>query len=138
MKSLCFFSLMVIASFCVGESIQTISKVSEQRCEATLVSPQLDECIRLRVETSNTNLTNEVKNLEKRIQNTYRQDPNLGKKLTKKIHYVQDAWSVFRNLNCNMEAFEIETGTSAFITSVNYCTTRMNEERIDILAKMMN
>ena len=74
---------------------------------------------------------------EKRANQLYAPDPALGKELIDKVRNAQDAWLSFREKNCSVEAFEIQVGTPAYITTVNNCIILMNAERIKVLKKLL-
>ena len=106
-------------------------------CTAISISPQLDACIHNNMLSSNTQLLAEMESFEKRAKQIYAPDHVTGKELINKVSDAQSAWLNFRERNCEVEAFKIQVGTPAYITTVNNCIIFMNEKRIMVLKKLL-
>jgi len=137
MKLLTVFLLIISSSACMAQPSNVTSSTGDVDCSVISISPQLDACVHKQMLNSNVQLLTEMKNFENRSNELYKPDPKLGKALIETVREAQDAWLKFREKNCKMEAFEIQKGTSAYITTVNNCIVRMNEERINILKKLL-
>ena len=130
MKSLLSLLLVVFSTACMAQSLDKVD------CSTITISPQLDDCVKKQLKGSNIRLKNELEKFEKRTKQDYAADLKLGKARINKVKQAQKAWVKFRDLNCKVEAFEIEEGTAAHITTVNNCIIRMNAEIIKILEKL--
>lgn len=138
MKLLYVLILTISAASCMAQTPEITHAQKTQDCTNITTSPQLDACIHNKMVNSNALLTNEISNFEKRVKQTYTDDPKLGNELIEKVHKAQKAWANFRRLNCSIEAFDIENGTPAYNTTVNNCIIRMNAGRIKALKKLPN
>ena len=137
MKLLSIFFLIISTSACMAQPSNVKPLTDELDCTAIIISPQLDDCIHKKMLSSNARLLVEMKNFEKRAKKLYTPDPVIGKELIDKVRNAQDAWLNFREKNCIVEAFEVQTGTPAYITTVNNCVIRMNTDRINMLKKLL-
>ena len=137
MKLLSFFLFIISASACVAQPTNVKPSTDELDCTSISISPQLDKCIHKKMLSSNARLLAEMGSFEKRANQLYAPDPALGKELIDKVRNAQDAWLSFREKNCSVEAFEIQVGTPAYITTVNNCIILMNAERIKVLKKLL-
>ncbi|CAD7854296.1 MAG: hypothetical protein [Olavius algarvensis Gamma 1 endosymbiont] len=105
-------------------------------CTEITTSLHLDACVRQELAASNARLLDELASFERRTESDYTSVPSLGKELIEKVHKTQEAWTVFRDLNCRVAVFQVEEGKPAYITLVNDCIIRMNAERIEELSKL--
>lgn len=126
--------VIVIAFF--ASSCMANPSIEEDDCNNINSSPHLDDCVRKRLVVSNKALENEYLRFERRVENDYSADPDLGKDLISVVKKAHDSWIIFRDSNCRVVAFEVEEGTSAHLTIMNNCTIRMNAERIKELKKL--
>ena len=130
------FLLFLSTNSCIAQPNNSTS-IIENDCIVIRNSLQLDNCIHKKMLSSNARLLAEIKNFEKRAKKLYTPDPVIGKELIDKVGNAQDAWLNFREKNCIVEAFEVEKGTPAYITTVNNCVIRMNTARINMLKKLL-
>jgi uncharacterized protein YecT (DUF1311 family) len=84
----------------------------------------------------NTQLNVSYQQLMARLEAQYRADPVLGSAYAAKVKESQRAWLKLRDTGCSLEAFEIETGQPAYVTTVNLCIARMSRERSASLEKI--
>jgi len=105
-------------------------------CTEITTSPQVDDCVQQEVTISNALLLKEFASFEQRTESVYTSYPKLGKEFIEMVRKTQDAWITFRDLNCNVNAFEAEKGMPAYMTTMNNCIIRMNAERIEDLTKL--
>ena len=136
MRLLSAFVLVIVLIICTSACMAQ-PPVDELDCTNIAISPQLDDCVKKQMTKSNAQLADVMLDFDKRATQMYTADPALGKELIDRVHKTQDAWISFRDLNCAVEAFEIEPGTPAYITTVNNCIIRMNGERIEVLKKLL-
>ena len=135
MKLIPALILIVAASACVAQAKPTATG-DKLDCSNITISPQLDACVKQQMQKSNALLLSEMKNFQQRTLRAYAPAPELGKELIDLVRKSQEAWMQFRQLNCRVEAFQIEEGTAAHVTIVNDCIIRMNKQRIEVLKKL--
>ena len=135
MRILPILLIVLTSSACMAQPPNT----SMEKTDCTVIknSLQLDNCIHKKMLASNSLLLTEMKSFEKRAKKIYTPDPVLGKELIGKVRNAQNAWLSFREKNCSVEAFEVQEGTPAYITTVNNCIIHMNGERIKVLKKLL-
>lgn len=109
------------------------SQPIEINCNNITVSPEVDHCAREKLEESKKVLLNTLRKFEDRTKRLYSADQKLGNDLIVLVKSSQEAWIIYRDLNCKLEAFEIEEDNPAYITTVNNCVIRMNSERVEML-----
>ncbi|WP_053909960.1 lysozyme inhibitor LprI family protein [Pseudoalteromonas sp. SW0106-04] len=133
MKAL-YFAIMALITFsCAANPNNT-----KLPCEGATNSLELEQCIAQKKGESDQRLTNELRLLRKRIQMAYAAEAELGNTLIDQVEKTQLAWSDFKAQSCQLEAFEIEQGTSAYETVINNCKLRMNQTRIKALSQVLN
>lgn len=137
MRALSVFLLVISTSACMAQPPNDIASKNEIDCTVISNSLQLDNCVNKKMLNSNALLLAETTRFEKRAKKIYMPDPDLGKELIDKVRNAQDAWLSFREKNCSVEAFEVQEGTPAYITTVNNCIILMNAERIKVLKKLL-
>lgn len=136
MRLVQFILLLSVATSCMAQPPVTSSLKDDLDCSNISISMQLDDCVHKAMMTSNTDLIDEIANFEMRVANIYEADPKLGKALIDVVRQAQDAWITFRDINCRVDAFEIEEGTPAYITTVNNCIIRMNGIRVEEIKRL--
>lgn len=136
MKVLSVFLLIISPSVCVAQSNNNTS-TNDLDCTVIRNSLQLDNCVHKNMLSSNYQLLAEMRSFEKRAKTAYKPDPALGKELIDKVRMAQETWLSFRQKNCEVEAFEVQEGTPAYVTTVNNCVIRMNAERVNVLKKLL-
>lgn len=130
--------LAIATTNCMAQPSKITPKVNEIDCTNITTSPQLNDCVDKMVVALNARLLNKFVNFEARAKAVYAVDLKLGKELIEKVRKAQDSWITLRDLNCSIDAFEVEEGTLAYITTVNNCIIRMNKERIKALKKILH
>lgn len=138
MRLLHAFLLVVFATSCMAQPPKNNPRTDKLDCTVINTSAQLDACVHKKMVTSNALLLNEFVSFKKRVKRVYAADLKLGNELIEKVRKAQDAWIAFRGKNCSVDAFEVEEGTPAYITTVNNCIIRMNAKRIEELKKLMH
>ncbi|TMO44141.1 lysozyme inhibitor LprI family protein [Pseudoalteromonas ruthenica] len=133
MKAL-YFAIMALITFsCAANSSNT-----KLHCEDATNSLELEQCIAQKKDESEHRLTNKLRLLREQIQMAYAAEAELGNTLIDQVEKTQLAWSDFKAQSCQLEAFEIEQGTSAYDTAINNCELRMNQTRIKALSQILN
>ena len=137
MKMLSVFLLIISTSACMAQPTNVNSSADKLDCTVVSNSLELDNCVKKKVLVSNSLLLTEMTSFEKRARKVYAPEPTLGKELIDKVLSAQEAWRSYRDKNCIVEAYEIEEGTPAYITTVNNCIILMNIERTNVLKKLL-
>ena len=138
MKSIYAGILIISATACMAKTPQDSSEEKRLDCSNITVSPQLDDCIHIKMVKSNSLLNEALSKFENRVKHAYTADQKLGNELIEKVLKAQKAWATYRDLNCRVEAFDIEEGNPAYKTTVNNCIVRMNSLRIKAIKKLPN
>lgn len=136
MRALSFLLLVLVTASCNAQPDASGQRFESIDCSKVTISPELDDCIKKKAQASNSLLAAELMGFEDRTRRNYAADLKLGNALINKVKEAQKAWVSYRDKNCPVEAFEIEEGTPAYITTVNSCIIRMNDERIKVLKKL--
>lgn len=136
MRVLSVCLLVISTSACMA---QPPNNTPMEKIDCTVIrnSLQLDNCVHKNMMSSNAQLLSEMTSFEKRAKKIYKPDPALGKELIDKVRSAQKAWLSYRQKNCSVEAFEVQEGTAAYITTVNNCIIHMNVERTKVLKKLL-
>ena len=114
----------------IGALLLPVSAVYAQD-DCTQVSSSLEmlPCSESAKKSADTQLNVSYQQLMARLETQYRADPALGSAYAAKVKESQRAWLKLRDSNCPLEAFEIETGQPAYVTTVNLCIARMSRDR---------
>lgn len=102
-------------------------------CSEITTSQQVFECSVLSKSRADEKLNKNYRNLIERVRSQYKPNQALSTEYISKIKYSQRTWIKLRDANCILEAFEIETGSQAYETTLNNCITRMSYERSEYL-----
>jgi len=106
-------------------------------CANISTSQQVDICAKQAKESADSNLNVSYQKLIKRVASQYRVDSALRDDYMQKLKESQRAWLKLRDTNCALEAFEVEVGQPAYVTTVNNCIARMSLERSIYLDKTL-
>lgn len=136
MRILSLFLFVISTNACMAQPNNS-TPTNDLDCTVISSSPQMDNCVHKKMVSSNALLLVEVEKFEKRAKKIYKPDPALGKELIDKVRSAQEFWISYRDKNCIVEAYEIEEGTPAYITTVNNCIIHMNKKRIVALKKLL-
>lgn len=138
MRLLHIFLLAISATACMAEPSKTTSLVvDDSDCTEIRSSYQIDDCIHKEMMNSNVLLSNALISVEKRVEQAYAADLQLGQELIEIVREAQYAWLGFRDKDCKIQAFEIEKDTPAYVTTINNCVIQMNDNRIEELKNML-
>lgn len=103
---------------------------ASEECNHTLSSDQVYTCSKESLEDSDTKLNNTYKKVLLNIRKEYSLHSELEEKYINKIKSSQRAWIDFRDKNCEVFSFQIDTKTQAYETSMNSCKNDMTRKRI--------
>lgn len=73
-----------------------------------------------------------------KINSEYVNDDVLKRELITNVKISQRNWIKFRDSNCKLYAFQIDSNSSAYQTTIDNCVTRMSESRGKELAEFSN
>lgn len=119
--------LLPLLSYAEDEAIDACHEIKN--------SQQIFECSKIERKIADKKLNSAYKNLLTRVKTQYKASPDLNTNLTQKIKESQRLWIKLRDADCNLEAFQIETGSQAYETTVNKCVARLSEARSIYLEK---
>lgn len=128
----------MIKKTCIGiifliPLLSSAEEKPEDSCREIINSQQIFDCSRIERETADKMLNDSYKMLLARVQNQYKPSPELGEEFIQKIKESQRLWIKLRDADCTLEAFQIETGSQAYETTVNKCVARLSEARSSYL-----
>ncbi|MDI3353537.1 lysozyme inhibitor LprI family protein [Pseudomonas sp. UYIF39] len=103
--------------------------LARDECTENTTSQQVDKCSEVSKVAADSQLNTSYHQLMARLETQYQAEPDTGTAYTAKVKEAQRAWIKLRDANCPLEAFEIKSGTSAYVTTVNNCVARMSRER---------
>lgn len=104
--------------------------IASDSCNEVDNNLQLIDCTRQQFENSNKALHSQQDALESSILSLYKADLMLGNKLVEATREAQAAWLMYRDKQCVVTVFEIETTSPVYETSTQACLTKMNHARI--------
>ncbi|WP_248803781.1 lysozyme inhibitor LprI family protein [Pseudomonas sp. MWU13-2100] len=110
---------------------------AQPNCSEVATSQQVDACAKLAKESADSNLNESYRKLMVRVNSQYQASPELGGGFIAKLKDSQRAWLKLRDANCALEAFEVEVGPPAYVTTINNCVARMSLVRSVYLDKML-
>lgn len=110
-------------------------EVSGDSCQHPTNSTKIFECSENERSSADKKLNETYKKLLARVEKQYTTSPKLKEQLTQEIRRSQRTWIKLRDIDCNLEAFQIEPESQAYETTVNKCIARLSEERSNYLDK---
>jgi uncharacterized protein YecT (DUF1311 family) len=128
----------MIKETCIGivfliPLLSSAEETLKDPCREIVNSQQIFDCSKIERETAGKMLNDSYKTLLTRVQNQYKPSPELGEEFVQKIKKSQRLWIKLRDTDCTLEAFQIETGSLAYETTVNKCVARLSEARSSYL-----
>jgi len=111
---------------------------AEPACDNINTSDQVYICSTVSLAKSDASLNHEYKKLLSKINEQYHSSEELKKEYLNKVKLSQRAWVDFRDKNCEVFSYQIETGTQAYETSMNTCKDKMTQERIKDLVSLQS
>ena len=128
MKLILFLFLFL---FCVS-----VRADIETDCGSVEVSTQVAECVAYEKEQSDYILNLTYKTVLNRIDQQYKNSPALGERYVLLLREAQREWIKLRDVDCKLEAFEIEEAAKAYQVTIDNCISRMSGERSDYLNRI--
>lgn len=125
MKKTLYATAIIITTPLFGSAQEAII----DSCQNPTNSNQIFECSEKERSSADRKLNESYKKLLTRVEKQYTTSPELKKQLTQEIRKSQRTWITLRDIDCNLEAFQIETRSQAYETTVNKCIARLSEAR---------
>lgn len=101
-------------------------------------SDQVYLCAENKKSDADRYLNKQYSELLAKINAEYVNDEVLKKELVSNVKTSQRDWIKFRDSNCKLYSFQIETNSPAYQTAINECVARMSESRGKELAAFSN
>lgn len=131
MKYILLLLILIVNVSCLAQNDENMD------CKYVTISAEYDDCIKNNILESNRQIEQIISRAETHIGKSYQADKQLGRALIKAVLEAQEAWISYRDKHCKIIAFEIEEGTAAYITTINSCAIKLNEERIKQLNQLL-
>lgn len=107
-------------------------------CQDITVSDQVFLCAKNKKDVADKYLNEQYQSLLSKIDSEYVNDDLLKREFLSKIKTAQRNWLKFRDTNCELYSFQIDTKSQAYQTSLNECIAKMSESRGRELAVFSN
>jgi uncharacterized protein YecT (DUF1311 family) len=107
-------------------------------CHNITTSEQVFLCSKNKREKADKYLNEQYLLLLSKINSVYVNDDLLKQEFLNKTKMAQRAWLKFRDANCEIYSFQIDSKTQAYQTSLNECITKMSESRGRELSEISN
>ncbi|MHC8398082.1 lysozyme inhibitor LprI family protein [Pseudomonas sp. MDT1-17] len=130
------FFLGILCTLTCQAVLPVSTALAQDQCNEITKSQQIDKCSAASKATADSRLNTSYHQLLARLETRYQDNPELGTAYVVKVKESQRAWIKLRDANCHLEAFEIEPGKPAYVTTVNSCITGMSRERSVYLDKV--
>jgi len=102
---------------------------ANDECSNIQLSDQVFSCSKKAYENSDAQLNNTYKKIITIITEEYKNQPNLKSEFIEKIKISQRAWISFRDANCAVYSFQIDSKSQAYETSIYSCKDDMTRKR---------
>ena len=122
---------LIVSFSCLGQNDEQVE------CTKIITSTKYDDCIKKNTLETNRQLEQIVSRFEVQVSEAYQADPQLGNDLIKTVLESHKSWLSYRDKHCKVIAFEIEEGTTAYITIINSCVIELNEKRMEQLNQIL-
>jgi len=129
-KTLCTTAILLLTP-----QLGKAQEASIDSCQHPTNSNQIFECSEKERSHADKKLNEAYKKLLARVEKQYSTSPELKEKLTLEIRKSQRTWIKLRDIDCNLEAFQIEPRSQTYETTTNKCIARLSEARSKYLDK---
>lgn len=103
---------------------------ASEGCDNIKSSDQVYLCSKKSLEESDAKLNDIYKKILLNVDKKYVSHSELKKDYINKIKSSQRAWTDFRDKNCEVFSFQIDTRTQSYETSINSCKNDMTRKRV--------
>ncbi len=118
--------------------IYTMFLYSEGVCRDITNSDQIYLCSESKRNSADKYLNEQYLALLSKINAEYMNDNALKNEFTSNIKVSQRNWLKFRDSNCKLYSFQVDSKSPAYQTTFNECVARMSESRGKELAEFSN
>ncbi|MGF6126356.1 uncharacterized protein YecT (DUF1311 family)/TPR repeat protein [Pseudomonas frederiksbergensis] len=123
------FFMMVLYALAVNFSSLSAVAFAQDDCEKIATNPQGERCSVSSKSAADLQLNNSYQQLMVRLEGGNQTDPVVAAGYMAKVKESQRAWIKLRDTDCLLDAFEMESGSSAYVTAVNNCVASMSRDR---------
>ena len=123
-----FVAIVFFSSFSYGADV----------CNYIDNSIQVGLCADNKKNEADKYLNEQYSNLMGKIKKEYINDVGLRDELITSVKASQRNWIKFRDSNCKLYSFQIDSNSPAYQTTINECIARMSESRGRELALISN
>lgn len=106
-------------------------------CENIQLSDQIFSCAKKKYAASDALLNKSYKELMAKIAKDYKLKPDLKADFIGKVKISQRAWITFRDTNCEVYSYQIDSHSQAYETSLYLCKIDMTNQRVVEINKML-
>ena len=107
-------------------------------CQDITASDQVFLCSKNKKDMADKYLNEQYSSLLSKVNSAYVNDDLLKRDFLNKIKKAQRNWLKFRDSNCELYSFQIDSKSQAYQTSLNECIAKMSESRGRELAEFSN
>lgn len=107
-------------------------------CSDISNSVQVGLCSESKKNEADKYLNEQYSSLMAKINAEYINDVGLRNELIANVKISQRNWIKFRDSNCKLYSFQIDSNSPAYQTTINECVARMSESRGKELAALSN
>ncbi|OAT76776.1 hypothetical protein A9B99_22720 [Mangrovibacter phragmitis] len=107
-------------------------------CDNVNNSIQVGLCAENKKNEADKYLNEQYSSLMGKISSEYINDVGLKNELIASVKTSQRNWIKFRDSNCKLYSFQIDSNSAAYQTTINECIARMSESRGKELASISN
>ena len=131
-----FYPLAMVATLLVASVTSYAADPGNNFCKEVVDSQKVFDCSVYEKARADKELNNLYRNLLERVSSQYKSNRMLGDDYIQRIKSSQRLWIKLRDADCTLEAFQIEAGTLAYETTMNYCVVRMSDKRSRYLERI--
>lgn len=97
---------------------------------------EVNECAEKNKTESELNLNKEYKAAKARIEKIYKGHGEESSQYRSAFVDTQRNWLKYRDSQCGLEAYAAEQGSDAYVSAINFCIDRLDQERTAILKQL--
>jgi uncharacterized protein YecT (DUF1311 family) len=124
-----YFVLVLFGVLVCGLPPLGADALAQDACVDVATNSQGERCSVSAKTAADAQLNTSYQELMVRLEGGYQTDPVLAAEHKAKVQEAQRAWIKLRDTDCQIDALEVEPGSSAHVTAVNNCIAAMSHER---------
>lgn len=126
-----YFSLLLCATVFYVSPVHAMSD-----CSKGNNVQEVNECAEKNKTESELNLNKEYKAAKARIEKIYKGHGEESSQYRSAFVDTQRNWLKYRDSQCGLEAYAAEQGSDAYVSAINFCIDRLDQERTAILKQL--